>query len=58
MSENSESCWMQSGDKWKGGSGKGELTGYGNGECVKIISMKAWGLLPVYQGFYLVAYLN
>ncbi len=29
------------------------LTGYGNGDCVKFISMKAWGLLTVYQGFYL-----
>ena len=51
MSEHSEFCLMQSGARWTGGSGKGELTAYGNGECVKFISMKVWGLLQVYQGF-------
>ena len=29
------------------------MTGYGNGDCVKFINMKARGLLAVYQGFYL-----
>ena len=29
------------------------ITAYGNGDCVKIISVKAWWLLAVYQGFYL-----
>ena len=29
------------------------LTAYGNSDCVKFISMKAWGVLAVYQGFYL-----
>jgi len=27
------------------------MTAYGNGECVKFISVKAWGVLVVYQGF-------
>ena len=27
------------------------MTAYGNGECVKFISLKALGLLAVYQGF-------
>jgi len=27
------------------------MTGYGNGECVKFISMQAWGVLAVYQWF-------
>jgi hypothetical protein len=29
------------------------MTAYGNGECVKFISMKALWLLAVYQEFYL-----
>ena len=28
------------------------MTAYGNGECVKFISMKVWWLLPVYRGVY------
>ena len=51
MSEDSEAYWMQSGDRWTESLGLGELTAYGNGDCVKFISMKEWWLLAVYQGF-------
>ena len=53
MSEQCIACWMLTGVGWAGSSAWGVLTTYGNGECVKFISMKAWGLLVVYQGFYL-----